>query len=146
MSVKQCQYHIYCRKHHCMSVSPVITISNITAVKYDEIETTEGITLMLAKAKKSTLPLHVKLNCLVVSCLLFSFLTLEKQKVHKSSWVNFNQPWLIPSIRLTYRYVRTWIKLEQGLDYFCLFIQINFKTNWNHGFDFFINSFKIPQN
>ncbi len=55
-----------------MSVSPAITICNVS----DKIETTEGITLTkLAKDNKSTLPLDVKLSCLIVSIL--HTLTLE---------------------------------------------------------------------
>ena len=43
------QYHICCRKHRCMSASPAITISNIAALKYDQMETTAGITLTASR-------------------------------------------------------------------------------------------------
>ncbi len=75
-----------CQSNNANITSAVaITISNITALKYDKTETAEGITLtMLAKDNKSTLLLEVKLNCPVVS-VLRTFLTLEKQKARKSS-------------------------------------------------------------
>lgn len=52
----------------------------ITALKYDKIETTEGI--MLAKDDESALPVYVKLNCLVVQCC--SLLTFEVTVVYES--------------------------------------------------------------